>query len=195
MLRVRTNGDRFRRSLSDVAKRQLPFAIARALTATAKRVQKAEPGRVERVLDRPTPFTKRGVGITPATKRRLQASVFYKDIQGGYLLKQEQGGVRLAGGRALLVPVRARLNRYGNLSRRQVQRLLARPDTFSGRVGSAAGIFQRMRSGKLKMLIAYEPRARYRARLGFVEAAERRIRRALPVELRNSLRKALATAR
>lgn len=194
MFGVRSNARAFERSLNDTARRQLPFALAKGLTATAKRVQKAEPARLERVLDRPTPFTKRGAAVRPARKRQLTASVFYKDRQADYLETLEEGGERRPRGRALLVPVNVKLNRYGNLTRNKVQRLLARPDVFSGRVGRAAGIFQQTKRGP-RLLIAYEPSARYRPQLGFRRAAAARARRAFPVELRRSMRQALKTAR
>lgn len=193
-LNVTSNADQVARSLKR-AQRQIPFATARALTETAKDGRKAEQRRLERVLDRPTPFTKRGVAIRSASKRQLRARIFYKDVQAGYLEILEKGGTRTPEGRALLVPVGARVNKYGNLSRNQVARLLARPNVFSGQVGRAAGIFQVMRSGRVKLLVAYESRARYRPQLGFRRAAEKRARRAFPVKFRAAFREALRTAR
>lgn len=169
--------------------------MAKALTATAKDLQGFEGRRVKRQLDRPTPFTEKGTAITPARKGQLKASVFYKSIQAGYLEKQEEGGTRQPRGRAVVVPVGARLNRYGNMTRGQVRQLLARPDTFSGQVGRAAGIFQRLKGGRLKLLVAYEPRVSYRPRLGFRPAMAQRSRRRLPVELARAMRQAIATAR
>ena len=47
-------------------------------------------------LDRPNPFTQRGIGVNKSSKRRLIASVFIKDIQWKYLKWQVEGGIRHA---------------------------------------------------------------------------------------------------
>ncbi len=168
-----TNVEAFRRELTDLGAREVPFAAARALTDTARDVEKNTAKRLPKVFDRPTPFTLRGLFVKPATKARLVATVGFKDRQAGYLELQETGGTRRPKGRALVVPAAARLNRYGNLPRGAVRRALARPDTFSGTVRGVGGIWQRIGRGGVRLLVAYEDRASYAPRLGFAEGARK----------------------
>ncbi|MEO1315001.1 MAG: hypothetical protein AAFW01_00150 [Pseudomonadota bacterium] len=105
------------------------------------------------------------------------------------------GGTRLPRGRALIVPVRARRNQFGNLSRNAFQRLLARPDTFSGEVRGIGGLWQRTRQGGLKLLIAYEQRAEYEPRFGFREIVRRTVIKRLARNIRVETVKAFSSAR
>lgn len=169
----RSNLEAFRRALDETGAREVPFAAARALTDTARDVETNTAKRLPKVFDRPTPFTLRGLFVKPARKARLVATVGFKDKQADYLALQETGGTRRPKGRALVVPASARVNRYGNLPRGAVRRALARPDTFSGTVRGVAGIWQRTRRGGVRLLVAYEDRARYEPRLGFDDGARK----------------------
>jgi len=191
-----------RSTLSQIAKdiardfrSQIPFATAKALTATAQDLQVALNAKVETVFDRPTPFTKKAIGITIANKSSLTARVFVKDIQAQYLGLQIEGGTRTPKGRALVVPAGLRLNQYGNIPRGKLKALLARADVFSGRVGGVAGIWQRTRKGPVKLLIAYEPTAKYRRRLPFYETARAVVSKRLVLNFGAALTAAIRTAR
>jgi len=120
----------FRRSLDEIGRKQMPFATALALNDTAEDVEEAWELELEEKLDRPTPFTKRGIYKRRATKSRLTAEVGFKTIQAGYLKYQMQGGVRRPKGRALLVPAKTRLNKYGNMPKGSVARTIRKPGHF-----------------------------------------------------------------
>ncbi|WP_420578795.1 hypothetical protein [Oceaniradius stylonematis] len=176
--------------------RQVPFATAKALTDTARLDLKPAAERlIRKRLDRPTPFTQKGPAFSGARKHRLVATVFIKDIQAEYLRVQEQGGVQRPKGRAFLVPVGQRRNKYGNLPRNAVRNALAKPGTFSGRVGGVGGIWQRMKSGKLKLLVRYEDETSYQPRLGFHVEMAKVAGRAFPARFARSLQQAIRTAR
>lgn len=191
---VKSNIDQVARQLDSRFSRQVPFATARALTATAKEVQRAITDELPRIFDRPTPFTQRGIGMTMATKASLTSRVFIKDIQREYLQLQVRGGVRTPKKRALVLPAEVGLNAYGNIPRSRLKTLLARKDVFSGRVRGVAGIWQRTGSG-LKLLVAYEPKATYEARFPFGLIAQRVIEKRLLPNFRASLASAIASAR
>lgn len=189
------------RGLSDFARNQLPFATALAVNEVLQDVVRNTQKRMRRVIDRPTPFTLRGFAIRRASKRRLVGQVFAKDIQGAYLRWLETGGTRAPKGRANLVPVGARLNKFGNLPRGAIGRTLARPKVFSGspkgRPG-AGGIYQRMGRGRnahLRLLVHYAARSRYRPALKFIESATKTTAARLPGAWLRAFQKALATAR
>lgn len=207
---------KLRRQLDDAANRQLPFATSRALTAVARKGAEAERASISRDLDRPTPFTLRGVATKGASKRDLEAAVFLKPIQAEYLAPSIEGGPQLLGTkRGILDPVNAQLNRYGNLPRNLIARLKARRDVFIGAVDGVHGVWQRLppptrrerigrykglpprdyRPGRLKLLVRFAAPAQLPERYPFGAATVAVVNRDLAGELRRALDQALATAR
>lgn len=194
-LSVKSNIAQFRRQMRREQRSQLPFATAVALTRTGKDAKAAVEKKLPDVFDRPTPFTQRGVAALPATKAKLYSRVLIKNAQANYLGIQEDGGIRRPAGRALVVPFQARLNRYGNLPRGGVRRLLARDDTFSGVVRGVGGIWQRNRDGTVRLLIAYEDQTTYRPRFGFKRMVEKTARERFDANFRLAFAEAMETAR
>lgn len=127
------------------AKSQVPFALARALTKTAQDVRAAQRKEIERVFDRPTPFTRNAVYMRPATKVRLQAEVWLKDngSRPNHLLPQIEGGARplkrfeqrlvmtgyMQPTERAVPAAGARLDAYGNMSRGQINQILSQLKT------------------------------------------------------------------
>lgn len=68
--------------MAKVASDQIPFAMALALTWTAKDALAAEKRTIEQVFDRPTPFSKNAFQLVPATKTHLVAAVVQKFASG-----------------------------------------------------------------------------------------------------------------
>jgi hypothetical protein len=197
MLSIQSNIDQFERSLSSIEREQLPFAISLGINETLSDVKEAEERLLDIRLDRPTPFTKRGLAVKRSTKRSLKGRVFFKSIQAGYLQRLESGGTRYPKGRAIPVPVKQRRNKYGNMGRGAIQRLLAKPNVFSGTVNGVPGIWQRpgRRGGSPKLLIAYEQKATYKRQLHFERDALRVAQRRLLPNIRRGMHRALRTAK
>lgn len=76
--------------------KQIRYATARALTQTAKAVQREMPEQARKDLSEPTSFTvsKNSMFVTPATKLNLSSTVGYKERQSSYLQWQVEGGRR-----------------------------------------------------------------------------------------------------
>lgn len=127
------------------AARQVPFALARALTRTAQDVRTAERKEMEQVFDRPTRYTLNALFMRPATKQRLEAEVWLKEAgsRPHFLLPQIEGGARplkrfeqrlvMAGymkATERAVPAAgARLDANGNMSRGQIVQILSQLKT------------------------------------------------------------------
>ena len=186
-----------RRHLSAVEQRQIPFAVARGLTVAAKEVAADITADLPSIFDRPTPFTKRAIGSTRASKTRLTASVFVKRVQAAYLGIQETGGERRPKGRAIVMPAAERLNQYGNLPRRRLQTLLRQKAVFVATIAGTHGVWKRpaRRGGRPTLLIAFEASTTYRPRFAFVDRVTASARKAVPPALARSLADALRTAR
>ena len=164
------------------------FAAAISLTKTAKLAQKEVINQMPKVFDRPTPWTLRGTYIQPAKPTNLETKVAFKDDRaiptlggkGGtaaanYIKWQVEGGTRQQKGieRKLLalgilgkdeavVPGDAvRLNRYGNMTRASLSKIIAQVAAARGQ-GISEGYGQATTQvGKKKYF--YDPNIRPRA--------------------------------
>ena len=191
---VRSNLKQLTKGLDDIAQKQIPFAMALTLTKTVQSAQRSEKIAMDRQLDRPTPFTKRGVAIRKATKTNWQAQVFIKDIQAEYLMWVVEGGTRKPKNKAHVLPVTIKRNKYGNIPRGKVQKLLQRADVFSGVVKGVQGIYQRTRRGT-QLLLAFEPVVRHKPQYKFYEVAEKRIEQVIGRQFSLAMVRALKSAR
>ena len=158
---LQTNLKAFQAQMAAVARKQIPFATAQAMTTLAKDVQAAEVATESKVLDRPRPFTQNSIRVIPARKGpNARARVVMMDIAAGYLEPYEFGGLNVLNGKALLKPVEAvkDLDRYGNLPRRTLAKLKARKDVFIGTVktkaGPVSGVWQRSTDEGARVVVA-----------------------------------------
>jgi hypothetical protein len=192
---VRTEFDRLALTLNDFARRQLPFAAARALTATVQGARREVQAGMPRVFDRPTPFAQRGVTIRSATRSNLEAVVLVQPQQAAFLGIQEFGLRREPKKRALVAPRTLRLNQYGNIPYRALARMKGRSDVFVGTVNGVGGFWQRLPDGGLKLLARFEGPKRVAPRPFFFPAVERTLRRDFDRLMGDALAEALRTAR
>ena len=138
------------RQLDEIVTKHVPFATSLALNRTAQLVRKAVVKEMQRVFDRPTPYTKNSLYIEPSNKQKLEAVVWLKDEyavgnQGTpatkYLGPEIFGGSRnaksherrlrdngLLGSTMFAVPAQGAenlLNRYGNLSGGKIKQMMS----------------------------------------------------------------------
>lgn len=150
---VKVEAAAFKRSLTALEKREFPYAAARALTFTAKDVQKNTVKRMQRVLDRPTRFTLNAFRVLPAKKNYLVAEVGFREFTStsagfrSYLEPLEYGGprppkrfekrLRAAGvmrNDEFAVPSRyngVKRDRYGNIPASVVVKVLSQLSAFN----------------------------------------------------------------
>ena len=216
---VKTDVKELTKSLNRIQRKQIPFATSRALNTLAFDVRKTLQDGLDIHLDRPTPYTKRGVQVEKSTKKKLVAEVGFRSksfgkgkgstTQASYMKRQIEGGTRKARSKAIPVPVPKNLktNKYGSIVRGKIQKLLADKDKyFSGipkGISDAPGIWQRMPAnskrkkpgGKIRMVIAWEPKADYSKRFPFKRIVETTVRTNFSKRFDYELREALKTAR
>ena len=145
--------------------RQVPFALALALTRTARSLAREVAQVMPSELDRPRPSTRRATRVEPATKERLQATMRFTEpgegvpaaqflgpnITGGLAaLKRSEIMLQAAGilpaGLVTIPGAAARLDAYGNMSRGQIVSILSYFRTF-GRTALNSGRMNRARRG------------------------------------------------
>lgn len=203
---VRANVKEITRTLSALAYKQISFATAQALTALAKEVQADEIKNIASTFKQPKPFTQKSVGVQGARKDTLTATVFVRPIAAKYLAPYEDGGNHVMPGtsRAILNPKNIRLDKYGQLPRKVLQRLKARPDVFIGPVktkaGKVNGIWQRIPAKKklpahLKLLIRFGDALAVTKRLNYRSRAKAIVDRRFNAVFGEAISHALATAR
>lgn len=155
MLSIKIEGlEKLKRSLSDIGKKQVPFAAKTAINKVAKQAALNVVAEMKTKFDRPTSVTLKSVRVKKfAEKHDLTAEVWLKDIPlgssrtGGYnrLSMAQIIGHQFAGGRRLhknyervliskgymnsdefTVPAAgARLNSFGNISNGQIVQILS----------------------------------------------------------------------
>lgn len=138
------------------AEKQVKFATSLALNRTAQVIKEELKEDMRSAFDRPTPFTLNSLQLTPSTKQRLEAKVWFKNpprIADGskhYLEPQVYGGGRpFKGAERLLqssghlpqgwfaVPgPAARLDSYGNMSRGQIVQILSALRSLPSGIGN-----------------------------------------------------------
>jgi hypothetical protein len=238
---VRSDWMEFGRRLTNLEQHQLPFATARALTQTAKQAQRDYRSALPGIFDRPTPYTLSGTYVRPAKKTDLRASIELKDewaVSKGtpaakYLAPQILGGARrlkrferrictaLGLPDTYMVPGRgAQLDRYGNMGRGQLVKILSaigglsdvganangkgrgrrKADVYfvakSKSDGRPLGIWQVVGPGRVEPVLVFLRRApNYKPRFRFDEFMTSSFARHFPRLMKASLISALATAK
>lgn len=203
------------------AQKQARYAAMRALNDTAFAIKKAEEAEIDRVFDKPTPFTRRAVAVRKATKLDLTAEVFLRPAQARYLREHIEGGPRRQkpSERRLSQDAKApsgywvpgpgvRLNAYGNLSLAQIKAITAKLNkagryagsVFYGRPGPdlPTGIWARKgRHGKggIVPLLLQVSQPRYRKRFHFYGVGKRVAGAEFGRLFNQALAEALRTAR
>jgi hypothetical protein len=216
---VKSDIKKLTKALSTIQRKQIPFATSKALNATAFDARKSVQTALDLQLDKPTAYTKRGVQVEKSTKKNLVAQVGFRSrkfgkgqgsiTQAEYMQRQIAGGTRLPKGQAIPVPVPKNMkpNKFGNIPRGKIDRLLADKDKYFSGVpkgrNSGAGIWQRMpanskrkkQGGKIRMVIAYEPKAQYQPRFRFKSVVEKSVKQNFGMRFNSAMKQALASAR
>ena len=153
------------KSLKQVEKKEIPYAIEVGLNLTAKDINKRLKHVMPAYIDRPKPFTLNAFGFTRATKAKQFATLFIKDIQEKYLRWTIKGGSQVKRGRYLFgVPVptpNITLNKFGNIPGRRTG-LAKKKNQFIGKVRGTAGVWEKQKDGTTRMLIAFKRSVFYR---------------------------------
>lgn len=138
---IRSNAREVSRWLDDAQKKQIPFATVLAMTLTARDVKTAEVMVMEKVFDRPTPYTLNALRVEPATKQTMVASVAFKEFGGTpakrFLNPEVHGGGRsqkshekqlmpLMLGHQFAVPAKGTdRDAYGNMKGSEIKRIMS----------------------------------------------------------------------
>jgi len=173
MLIVDTNSKEVAAQLDRITRDQLPFARSLIANRMAQVVKSNELKVIKIRIDRPTRFTLNSLQLTPGSKAKPEARVWFKDYAtkgtpaDKYLRPQAFGGERaqkrseralairgyLPKGQYLVPASGARLDAHGNMQRGQIVQVLSALRAFgeqgytANATGSARSMAKQARSG------------------------------------------------
>ena len=192
-LNVRAETKKVERYLNRIQRRQLPFAIARALTWTVQDAQKSIIAAIPHIFrvtkkwwlkTQPT-----GIKIRPATKIHLTATVY---TNAPFADLQESGGTKRPRGRMIAVPTAKTPKSRRKAGGAAV--MMKQKKTFA----TKTGIYRRKGGKKnqtIEKVFTFTKKARVRPRFGFKDIARKVAVRRFPNHFYKSLTQALRTAR
>lgn len=150
-IRVIDDVERLARNMDDGARRHLPFAVARALTMTAKDAQGEVREELPRKYTLRNSWVKNGIRITPATKASPEAVVGSLEP---FMERQEEGGKKTArGGHRVSVPVKKPTRVIPRGQRPSAVR--KRPRVFVVKTAGGAGIVRRTTKKRYPLQLLY----------------------------------------
>lgn len=125
---VKNNIKEVTKGMSDIQKKQIPFATMLALNDTAFALQKTYKAQTVQKFDKPTKFTQTGFAVQKAKKSDLTALVFVTKKREDYMKLEIDGGVRHPKNKSIIVPNKnnsSGLGKYesGNLTKGAVSKI------------------------------------------------------------------------
>lgn len=223
------------------AEKQVKFATAVALTRTAQIAKREVEAEMPKVFDRPTRWTLNSLRLIPAKKDRLVARVEMKneadksapatrwlnpEIEGGPRQdKRSEARLRrngvLPAGKFIVPGKGAKLDRFGNLTKGAITKVLSGVRAFNDAGYSAnatgsrrskakgnakryfvmkrgsmpIGIAERTSRSRMHILLAFTGRPNYRKRLDFYGIGDKVVQRHLRDEFEKAYASAMRTAR
>ena len=181
--------------------KQIPFIIARSLTAMAFKGRAAGQEDAKRNLKLTKKFIPNSIVVRRAEKRdrRPFAQVGYLERVSLIGLMEDGGIRRPEKGKTLAVPT-LKLKPTGKriTKSKRPETLLKKDNVFSGVIGGVRGIWRKNKRGKTKftLLYAYEDQAKYESdKIHFRDSVRKAAEKSLISSFQNSLDNAIRTMR
>ena len=198
-INIKTNNKEFAKKMTNLQKKQIPFASSQAINETLVGLKKEMFKQTEKKLDRPTRTTQNGCFVKRSNKKNLTGVLGIKDFVAKYLHYQIEGGVRSTG-KKIPVPYKpnARLNKFGNIPSKR-RGLIKRPNKqFIAKINGVSGVYEKFGKGgsQVKLLIAFEDTVTYDKKIfPFYQIANGYINNTYNRKLQKALTRAMKTAR
>jgi hypothetical protein len=193
---VKSNVKEITKWTTNAQKKQIPFATQNAINTTLFQLRKEMGKQLDKKLDRPTPFTKRGFFVNKAKKSLLVGILIMKDVVANYMQYQVDGGIR-ADSKFIPIPFvpNARLNKFGNIIGKRTG-LIKKQTQFMGTVKGTTGVWERTnKNQKVKLIIGFEKSATYKPRFPFYIIAQKFSANVFDKNFTKSFNRALKSAK
>ena len=201
-LNISTDMRNIEKVVDNVHKRQIPFVAHRAINKTAFDVQREEKRLMPRQIDRPKPYTKKGIIVKRSkNKRHLEGSVIFDRYYAVSVVKGATENPR--NGKYLRTPTSlAKKDKYGNVTRATMRKMLKdMKNHFSGtprgRKGKGLlGIWSRTKGNRaIKQVIRFEETRRRPKRLDFYKIADDKAKEVFSRHFSEQLEVAIANSK
>lgn len=151
------------------------------LSAMAFEGHQHQRQEIPKSLNKPTPFTIRGIAFTRPSAGKLESSVYVKPIQAEYLARMVRGGVRNPIRQFVFIPARSQqTNPYGNMPRSRRRRYLSSDKLRARGKGGSRHVFVRNGS-KSEYIGTFARKTKYKGRYWeFIRIATEHYDRASP---------------
>ena len=171
-LSMKSNIEQVTKDIERKYRKQIPFAVARALTDVAKHAKEEANRQTQTKFEGgATGWTRRSFAYRRATKTQLEAETYLR-ADHAYMVKQIEGGTRLPKRRAILAPARGtRLNKYGNITRGKMQQMITNKQKYYAKDDAIWERYGRNGS-KVRRVANYIRRAQYQAKFPFYQIVE-----------------------
>lgn len=185
--------------LDATQRKHLPSVYRNALNETAFETMKQLKTDLPKYIDRPTPFTTKGIQYGRAEKTKLVAKVGFASKNFGkrpagattypadYMHRLTYGGTRTPTRTATPVPTKHyKTNKFGNIKRNDISKFLGNDKKYFSGIPKgmhnpeSAGIWKRMGRGGRKnivMVIAWEKSTKYSAIYPFGQQVSTAVRK------------------
>lgn len=180
--------------LTDIQKKQIPFATSLALNKTGQAIDAAMAANSAKKFILRNTWTEKGWQMNPSNKRNLNMEV---GSVRQYMERQEEGGTFTANGKSFALPKAVRPDVSKIVRRTKFpSKLLAKKGYFIKRTryGTAA-LFKANKDKSLTMMFALERQIKIKPNLDFDKTANALAIKLYPIEFDRAFEMALATAR
>jgi len=179
---------------TDALKKQLPFALSKALNSTAERIREATLKGASDVLTLRgnwwKPRTKYGFNVKPSTKTRLVADIYTK---ADWMVMQEEGGIKTAKGMIAIPTVDVKRNKKDIITKGNRPRAIKGAFKVTSKNGNEF-IAKRVR-GKLVVLYWLEKKATIKGVYQFHDIAHKTFNEFMSKDLGDAIEYAMRTAK
>ena len=198
-LNVSSNFNKIAAQLRDQARKQIPFVLAKTLTDLAKEVQLEVRKEIPKRFTLRRKWVVNGIRIQSASKRKLEAVVYSKDL---FMGKQETGGIKHPGetkvwrvGNKIAIPTPFAKGgtKSGVVPKRNWPENLVNPFQIHAKDGRHYLAIRR--HGKLVIMYVLEGKITMKDRLGMQVIGQRVVDRRFNKIFGSNLSRALATSK
>jgi ribosomal protein L20A (L18A) len=192
-LSIKSNVKELQKDIGRLFRDQVPFVTSQAINDTAFDVRKGLQDTLQQDIDKPIPWTVRGVlvGRQRATKRNLIRTVDMDQARYEYMKYQLFGGRREPKRKLIAIGRNVKRNKYGNVSRATLKRLEGRADTYWGTERNHWGLWQRKPGHRLSLLVGGVASADYKPRVSWFSDAQQYVKQSFNKNFARRFRSAI----
>jgi hypothetical protein len=182
--------DQATKSLSDIAKRQIPFIAAKSLTNTAQKaqVEVRKHIREEFHIRKKSGGFESSIRITPATKKNLTSQIY---TMAAFASLQQRGGKKKARAGRLAIPIYNNIKDVKRRTTKNSPSAYLAGDAFKLRTKSGREVIAQRKRGGLKILYFLRKEADAPKRLDMVEVTTKTANNSFGMIFRRNLQDVL----